>query len=147
MPMNYDDDVDYDDDDDYSQRRQERSRRRRRVTTRTRRDDDVDDIMTAADQLEDDGLWDDDDDDDDDFDGTSDLFSDALIPNALLDSMDPDGAAERFPELARDWKFWVDILLVLTLLDFLSAIGTGDPFLQDFLVDLSQATLPPPIIP
>lgn len=56
------------------------------------------------------------------------LFGDAIIPNPLLDSMDPDGAAERFPELAKDPRFWFDMLLFIMFLDFLSAVGPQAPF-------------------
>ena len=57
-----------------------------------------------------------------------DLFGNEIIPNPLLDSIDPDGAAERFPELARDPRFWFDIVLFLAFLDFLSFVGPRDPF-------------------
>ena len=55
-----------------------------------------------------------------------DLFGNEIIPNPLLDSIDPDGAAERFPELARDPRFWVDMALFLAFLAFLSDIGPRD---------------------
>jgi hypothetical protein len=55
------------------------------------------------------------------------LFEDVVIPNPLLDSIDPDGAADRFPELARDPKFWFDMLLFLAFLNFLSSVGPRDP--------------------
>eukprot|EP00977_Amphora_coffeiformis_P000194 scaffold54_cov158-Amphora_coffeaeformis.AAC.8 len=73
-------------------------------------------------------------DDDDDHDGyiydeeEYDLLSNVLIPNPLLDSMDPDGAAERFPELASDPRFWFDMVLFVAFLNFLSFAGPQDPF-------------------
>ena len=57
-----------------------------------------------------------------------DLLSNVLIPNPLLDSMDPDGAAERFPELASDPRFWFDMVLFVAFLNFLSFAGPQDPF-------------------
>jgi hypothetical protein len=57
-----------------------------------------------------------------------DMFENVLIPNPLLDSIDPDGAAERFPELARDPRFWFDMVLFIAFLDFLSYAGPRDPF-------------------
>ena len=57
-----------------------------------------------------------------------DLLGNELIPNPLLDSMDPDGAAERFPELAKDPRFWFDMVVFVTFLDFLSTVGPQDPF-------------------
>lgn len=71
---------------------------------------------------------DDDEEDDDEDDDEYGLFSNVIIDNPLLDSIDPDGAAERFPELARDPRFWVDIFLFIALLNFLSAIGPQDYF-------------------
>ena len=80
----------------------------------------------------DDEEWDDEedeyDDDDDDDDEEYGLFSDVLIDNPLLDSIDPDGSAERFPELAADPRFWIDIILFLAFLNFLSAVGPQDYF-------------------
>lgn len=57
-----------------------------------------------------------------------DLLGNVLIPNPLLDNIDPDGAAERFPELAKDPRFWFEIVLFLAFLDFLSFVGPRDPF-------------------
>jgi hypothetical protein len=57
----------------------------------------------------------------------SDLFENVIIPNPLLDSMDPDGAAERFwPELARDPRFWLEFALFIAVLNFLSFAGPRD---------------------
>lgn len=74
--------------------------------------------------------YDDEDEDEDDFwdEEEYDLFGNDIIPNPILDSMDPDGAAERFPELARDPRFWFDMLLFVTFLDLLSIIGPRDPY-------------------
>jgi hypothetical protein len=79
----------------------------------------------------DDEDWDDeeeDDDDDDDDEEEFGLFSDVLIDNPLLDSIDPDGAAERFPELARDPQFWLDMVLFIAFLNWLSDVGPQDYF-------------------
>jgi hypothetical protein len=86
------------------------------------------------DEDDEDYLYDDDDDDwmDENNMGTISydlLLEDVIIPNPLLDSMDPDGAADRFPELIRDPKFWLDMVLFLAFLDFLSAAGPqSNPF-------------------
>ncbi|GKY93046.1 hypothetical protein MPSEU_000272900 [Mayamaea pseudoterrestris] len=57
----------------------------------------------------------------------SDLFENVIIPNPLLDSMDPDGAADRFwPELARDPRFWFDLALLIAFLNFVSFAGPRD---------------------
>jgi len=58
----------------------------------------------------------------------NDLFENTVIPNPLLDSIDPDGAADRFPELAQDPRFWIDMVLFIAFLNFLSAVGPRDPF-------------------
>jgi hypothetical protein len=86
--------------------------------------------------LEDDEDFDDDEDDDDDEDwaldlrdiDTAALLENVVIPNPLLDSIDPDGAADRFPELARDPKFWLDMALFIAFLNFLSWAGPRDPY-------------------
>jgi hypothetical protein len=89
-------------------------------------DDDFDyydyqDEFDDEDDDEDDNLWDDDEEE-------YDLLGNDIIPNPILDNMDPDGAAERFPELARDPRFWFDMLLFVTFLDLLSIIGPRDPY-------------------
>ncbi|KAL7438368.1 hypothetical protein ACHAXM_006208 [Skeletonema potamos] len=70
---------------------------------------------------------DDDDDDDmfeDDFDRKSndDPYAETyngIIPNPLLDAMDPDGVYERLgPELFKDWTFWRDMILFAAFLAF-----------------------------
>jgi hypothetical protein len=52
-----------------------------------------------------------------------------VIPNALLDNIDPEGSSERFGELIRDGKFWRDILLLLLFLNFLDNLR--DPAVFD----------------
>lgn len=97
-------------------------------------DDDDDDYYTAGSLFdEDDDDYEEEEDEEDNFydfdlDEDRDLFEDVLIPNPLLDSIDPDGAAERFPELARDPRFWFDMVLFIAFLNFLSAVGPQDPF-------------------
>jgi hypothetical protein len=79
---------------------------------------------------EDDHDYDDDEDwtfDPNDID-TKALLENMVIPNPLLDSIDPDGAADRFPELASDPKFWIDMALFVAFLNFLSFAGPRDPF-------------------
>lgn len=44
--------------------------------------------------------------------------SDILIPNPILDNVDPEGAGERFGEIARDPIFWRDLLLVIAVFNF-----------------------------
>jgi len=51
------------------------------------------------------------------------FFGSGVIPNPLLDSIDPDGAADRFPELVTDPKFLFDMFLFVVFLDFLSVVG------------------------
>lgn len=77
----------------------------------------------------DDNDLDEDDDDDDDIDiDTDKLMENVLVPNPILDSIDPDGAADRFPELAKDPKFWFDMALFIAFLNFLSFAGPRDTF-------------------
>lgn len=69
----------------------------------------------------------DDDEDEDDEDDEEwedyDTFSNVVIDNPILDAIDPDGAYERFPELVRDPRFWLDMILFICFLNFLSDIG------------------------
>ena len=44
--------------------------------------------------------------------------SDILIPNPILDNVDPEGAGERFGEIAKDPKFWFDLLVVIAVFNF-----------------------------
>jgi hypothetical protein len=90
--------------------------------------------------------YDNDEDDDEDYEDGEDsggIFDNVLIPNPLLDNIDPDGAAERFPELAQDPKFWFDMLLFVAFINFMSSMGPRSP-ITDLSEILSQATLPPP---
>jgi len=127
-----DDDDDDDDDDDNFMARVPRRRNRGRFFDEQEKDDaffqSVErQIYGRKDRVYDyDGNDVDDDDDDDDDDRG--FFSNVLIENPILDSIDPDGAAERFPELARDPRFWFDMLLFITFLDIISAIGPQNTF-------------------
>lgn len=62
------------------------------------------------------------DDDEDDFDDDDDYSPSSyndIIPNPLLDAMDPDGVYERLgPELFSDWTFWRDAALFCLFLAF-----------------------------
>ena len=147
---------DDDEEDDREFARVRRSRGRRAYN-----DDDNDDyerdtyrdsssIMEVADLLEEKGLFDDDDldddeydDDDDDDDESYDVFSKTVIPNPLLDSIDPDGAADRFGELASDPWFWWDMFLFISFLNFISFIGPRNPF-PEIIPAMYTAGLPPP---
>ncbi len=44
--------------------------------------------------------------------------ADILIPNPILDNVDPEGASERFGEIAKDPTFWRDLLLVIAVFNF-----------------------------
>ena len=92
-------------------------------------------------QLNDTDEWDefdDDNDDDDEYDEYEiddtkryDLLENIIIPNPLLDSIDPDGTIERLPELISDPRFWFDMVLFILFLDFLSFAGPqSDPFID-----------------
>ncbi len=137
---------------DDDEREQEFARVRRR-RSRYQEDEgyESESIMDAADMLEDEGFfdelndedYDDDDVDDDDDDESRDVFSNTVIPNPLLDSIDPDGSAERFPELASDPRFWFDMFLFIAFLNFISFIGPRNPF-PDMVPSMYTAGLPPP---
>ncbi len=88
---------------------------------------------------------DDDDDDDDDlfeekFDkkrgsGIYEETYNGIIPNPLLDAMDPDGVYERLgPELFRDWTFFRDVALFAAFLAFFTGdthrLGTFDSVVE-----------------
>jgi len=160
---NYDDDDD-DDDDNEKEEDPEFARVRRNRGRRRTYDDDVDDddmyeysvesrsrrksssVMDAADVLEGEGYFDEFDDDeydDEDEDEAYDMFSNTLIPNPILDSIDPDGSAERFPELASDPRFWLDMFLFISFLNILSFIGPRNPF-PELIPAMYTAGLPPP---
>lgn len=155
-----------DDDDDDREREFAKVRRRKGRGGRYADDDDGyddddadrfrsgdDSVMDAADALEEEGFFDDLDDEDkyDDFDDeyngetdeSYDVFSNTVIPNPILDSIDPDGSAERFPELAADPKFWFDMFLFIAFLNFISFIGPRNPF-PDVIPAMYTAGLPPP---
>ena len=80
--------------------------------------------LYARTQFDDDNIefFDLDDDDDDEFnDNYDDDYSpqtyNGIIPNPLLDAMDPDGVYERLgPELFSDWTFWRDMVLFCVFL-------------------------------
>lgn len=55
------------------------------------------------------------------------LLANVVLPNPLLDNMDPDGAADRAPELLRDPRFWFDLFLFVMVMDFLSWVGPQNP--------------------
>jgi hypothetical protein len=143
---------DDDEEDDREFARVRRSRGRRSYN-----DDDDDDkrdtyrdsmsVMEVADLLEEKGLFgddlDDDEYDDDDDDESYDVFSNTVIPNPLLDSIDPDGAADRFGELASDPWFWFDMFLFISFLNFVSFIGPRNPF-PEIIPAMYTAGLPPP---
>jgi hypothetical protein len=62
-----------------------------------------------------------DDNDIDDYDlkeTQNDYDGDILIPNPILDQVDPEGAGERFGELVRDPIFWRDVILVVAVFNF-----------------------------
>jgi hypothetical protein len=134
-----DDDDNEDDEREYARvrRRGRRSQQQDREynndedTRQTFQDDDDDDYDQRYQNYEEDYEWVEDlldDDDDEDDEPVYGLFGDEIIPNELLDNIDPDGAADRFPELARDPRFWFDMFLFVAFLDFLSWVGPRDPF-------------------
>ncbi|KAG7342844.1 hypothetical protein IV203_020788 [Nitzschia inconspicua] len=143
-------DEEEDDDEDDENRSGIFARVRRRRGRRGYYDDDSDDdreveddVGRAADQLEARGIFDRYDIEKDEEEEGGGIFENVLIPNPILDSIDPDGAAERFPELARDPKFWLDIFLFLAFINFVSFIGPRNPF-PDMPALMYKATLPPP---
>jgi len=82
-------------------------------------DDDEEDIYDEVDfdeddEDDDDYYYDDDDDDDDEYDEYDEAYND-VIPNALLDQIDPDGAIERMPQLLSDPQFYRDVAIVVVL--------------------------------
>lgn len=155
----------YDDDDDEEEKEKDPEFARVRRNRGRRTYDDVDDddiyeesvesrsrrnsssVMDAADILEEKGFFDDLDDDEyedeDEDDESYDMFSNTLIPNPILDSIDPDGSAERFPELAADPRFWFDMFIFIAFLNFISFIGPRNPF-PEIIPSMYTAGLPPP---
>ena len=68
----------------------------------------------------------------DDYYNTNELEDDdyqGVIPNPLLDNIDPEGSAERLGELFSDRQFWIDIGLLLLFLNFLDNLR--DPAVFD----------------
>ena len=81
------------------------------------------------------------DDDDDEFENevAGDIYDDekfnGIIPNPLLDAMDPDGVYERLgPELFKDWTFFRDMALFAAFLAFFTRdthhYGTFDSVIE-----------------
>ena len=73
------------------------------------------------DEEEDDYYANDDDDDMEDYDDKetqNDYDGDILIPNPILDQVDPEGAGERFGDIVRDPIFWRDLILVVAVFNF-----------------------------
>lgn len=105
----YDDDIDMMDDD-----RSSPSRGRRTREARSRRDavDDFDDDFEDEDDYFDEDYEKDYDDDDDDFE------EGILIPNPILDAVDPEGAADRIGELFVDPKWWRDVASIAFVVAF-----------------------------
>ena len=80
---------------------------------------------------------DDDDNDDDDEDDDDDDDYDDIIPNALLDQIDPDGAIERLPELFSDPQFWKDSVIWF-FLGFLYLLNRFNNPMLNGIVDLDK---------
>ena len=116
-------------DDDFDRVKVPIRRRRDRYPDDEFEEDEDDEYYSVDSEFEDDEEWDDEEDDEDwdDDEEQYGLFSNVIIANPLLDSMDPDGAAERFPELAADPRFWFDMFLFICVLNFLSTCAARDP--------------------
>lgn len=120
--------VSMDPEDDRERIRIPRRRRRSRIDYEEEAEEDYEDAYYDGESLFDDDDDEEDWDEYDDAEEENDLFENTVIPNPLLDSIDPDGAADRFPELARDPRFWFDMVLFIAFLNFLSSVGPRDPF-------------------
>ena len=98
-------------------------------------DDEYEEIYDEDDDYDDED-WDEEDDDDeyDDFD------DDEVIPNPILDSIDPDGALDRLPELFADGTFWRDLSILSVLYLFYAADGY-DAFWYDGSFNLDAMDL------
>lgn len=83
---------------------------------------------------EDEYLYEDDEEEDEDYD--DDEF-DGIIPNPLLDQIDPDGAIERLPELFSDKKFWKDSTIWF-FLGFLYLLNRFNNPMLNGIVDLDK---------
>lgn len=82
--------------------------------------------------------WDSDSDSDDEYDSDDDDDDyDDIIPNALLDNIDPDGAVDRLPELFADKQFWKDSTLWF-LLAFVWLLGRFNNPMLNGIVDLDK---------
>lgn len=106
----------YFDDEDEGEREFSRIRRGGRGTRVMDYDDDDERIMDDLEDVVNDYY-----DDDNEFDG--------IIPNPLLDNIDPEGSAERIGELFSDRQFWIDIGLLFLFLNFLDNLR--DPAVFD----------------
>lgn len=102
----------YFDDESEDDRSLSRNRRRRKVTLK----EDLNDIAAGVNE----GKY--------EYTNYDDIGNQGIIPNPILDSIDPEGAADRFPELLQDKKFWVDTCLLLLFLNFMDNIRTGEMF-------------------
>ena len=140
----FDDDDDDDDEDDdrelvYARRsgrrgREEGSYYDEEDTTSSSRSRKYQDNVEFFDLDDDDEIF------DDDFDrrNSDDLYEETyngIIPNPLLDAMDPDGVYERLgPELFKDWTFWRDMILFAAFLTFFTRdthhYGTFDSIVE-----------------
>lgn len=72
---------------------------------------------------------------DEDYDDYLPASYNGIIPNPLLDAMDPDGVYERLgPELFSDWTFWRDAALFCAFLAFFTKdthhYGTFDSVIE-----------------
>jgi|Transcript_13306 hypothetical protein len=75
---------------------------------------------------EEDDFWDDEDDEDEDDDDELEVDEyTGIIPNPVLDSIDPDGAYERMGELFTDVTFWRDLAIFLSFMGWLYAINAS----------------------
>ena len=99
-------------------------------TGTNRRDYESDYEEIDLDDEDDDDYYDsDDEDDEDDYDD--------IIPNALLDQIDPDGAIERLPELFSDPQFWKDSAIWF-FLGFLYLLNRFNNPMLNGIVDLDK---------
>jgi hypothetical protein len=123
---------DDDDDDDRERVKVPRGARRRRYYDEEEEQDEYYDTTDAADDRyyykdDENDYNDDDEDEEDEFDMNfefnrveidEEYEADILIPNPILDNVDPEGASERFGEIAKDPTFWRDLLLVIAVFNF-----------------------------
>lgn len=121
--------------DDYEEEVSSRRTESSSSSTRTKKyDQDYDEI-----KFDDDDLFDEEDEDeydDDEYDDDDDEFED-IIPNALLDQIDPDGAIDRLPELFSDPKFWKDSAIWF-FLGFLYLLNRFNNPMLNGVVDLDK---------